>query len=237
MGLNILPDKSQLAVDADTLTLADDGAQVFRAEALPYLGDLMAILARLPKDRAGVRLGAMPDLNPHLASTSPVGALASRLLERDGQAVRAILFDKSEGNNWSLAWHQDRTICARDRRDVAGFGPWSIKGGLHHVAPPFDVLARMVTLRIHLDDVPVTNAPLLVAVGSHRRGRIPVEQISQVVAQCPIACCLARAGDVWAYSTPILHASQAADPPAQHRVLQVDFSGESLPGGLRWLGV
>lgn len=230
-------DASLLAVDAATLTLAHDGAQVFRAEALPYLGDLLAILARLPRDRAGVRLGAMPELRPLLAPTGPVGALTSRLLGRGGQAVRAILFDKSEGNNWSLAWHQDRTICVRERRDVASFGPWSIKGGQHHVAPPFDVLARMVTLRIHLDDVTVTNAPLLVAVGSHRRGRIPVERVGHVVAQCPIACCLARAGDVWAYSTPILHASQAATPPARRRVLQVDFSGDSLPGGLQWLGV
>jgi hypothetical protein len=34
-----------------------------------------------------------------------------------------------------------------------------------YVAPPFEVLARMVTLRLHLDDVPATNAPLLVAPG------------------------------------------------------------------------
>lgn len=229
-------DTSLLAVDADTLTLADDGAQVFRAEARSYLGDLLAILAGLPRDRAGVRLGAMPDLYPYLAPTGPVGALARRLIGHGGQAVRAILFDKSESNNWSLAWHQDRTICVREPRDVAGFDPWSIKGGLHHVAPPFDLLARMVTLRIHLDDVPATNAPLLVAIGSHRRGRIPVEQVDHVVAQCPIARCLALAGDVWAYSTPILHASQSADPPARRRVLQVDFSADSLPDGLQWFG-
>jgi hypothetical protein len=34
------------------------------------------------------------------------------------------------------------------------------------LAPPFDLLAGMVTLRLHLDPVPATNARLLIAPGS-----------------------------------------------------------------------
>jgi ectoine hydroxylase-related dioxygenase (phytanoyl-CoA dioxygenase family) len=95
----------------------------------------------------------------------------------------------------------------------------------------------MVTVRVHLDDVPATNAPLLIAPGSHRRGRVPESGVDQVVAQSCLVACLATAGDIWAYSTPILHASQAASQPARRRVLQVDFSAEDLLGGLAWLGV
>jgi hypothetical protein len=49
-----------------------------------------------------------------------------------------------------------------ERVDVEGFGPWTVKSGLLHVAPLFDLLAGMLTLRVHLDPVPETNAPLLV---------------------------------------------------------------------------
>lgn len=103
--------------------------------------------------------------------------------------------------------------------------------------PPFALLSRMATLRIHLDDVPETNAPLLIAPGSHRLGRIAERQIDAVVGRCGHYICNAKTGDVWLYSTPILHGSQAASTPGRRRVLQVDYSADALPGGLEWLGV
>jgi len=227
----------QGAATINALTLADDGAQLFRAAALPVVAELLSVLACLPADQAGVRISAMPALHRYLASDGAIGALASRTLGADSRAVRAILFDKSQGTNWSLAWHQDRTICVRERVEAAGFGPWSIKAGLHHVAPPFDLLARMVTLRVHLDNVPNTNAPLLIAPGSHRLGRVPVDRVADVIARSATVACLAATGDVWAYSTLILHASVAATQPARRRVLQVDFSADALPGQLEWLGI
>jgi len=121
--------------------------------------------------------------------------------------------------------------------EVAGFGPWTTKQGMQHVAPPFDLLSRMVTLRVHLDDVAVSNAPLLIAPGSHKHGRVPVGAVDAVVRECGTYTCLAEAGDVWVYATPILHASEAAARPARRRVLQVDFAVEELPGGLEWLGI
>jgi hypothetical protein len=217
--------------------LTQHGAQLQRAAVLSQVADLIAIFSGLPPEQAGVRISELPDLSPYLVSTGLIGSLACRVLGPEGRAVRAILFDKTESTNWSLAWHQDRTICVRQRVEVEGFGPWSIKAGLHHVAPPFDLLDRMITLRVHLDDVPATNAPLLIAPGSHRHGRVPVDRIDSVVASCGTLACLASAGDVWIYSTPILHASAAASAPAKRRVLQVDFSAEALPGGLEWLGV
>ena len=66
--------------------------------------------------------------------------------------VRAVLFDKTEDANWSVAWHQDRTIAVRERREVANYGPWSVKDGATHVEPPFEMMRGMVTLRAHLDD-------------------------------------------------------------------------------------
>src|SRR4029079_18014270 len=129
-----------------------------------------------------------------------------------------VLFDKSAETNWSLGWHQDRTIAVQQRIDVSGFGPWSLKNKMVHVEPPFDLLAGMVTLRVHLDPVPETNAPLLIAPGSHRLGQTAEGEVKSVVQQCGAATCLADAGDVWLYSTPILHCSEAARDPAHRRV-------------------
>ncbi|WP_311974110.1 phytanoyl-CoA dioxygenase family protein [Bradyrhizobium glycinis] len=94
-----------------------------------------------------------------------------------------------------------------------------------------------MTLRVHIDPVPASNAPLLIAPGSHKLGRIPEDEMRDVVQRCGTVACLADAGDIWLYATPILHASDAAIAPMHRRVLQVDFAVGELPGGLEWLGV
>jgi ectoine hydroxylase-related dioxygenase (phytanoyl-CoA dioxygenase family) len=166
-----------------------------------------------------------------------IGGIAARFRGGKAKPVRAVLFDKTADRNWGLGWHQDRTICVQARRDTPEFGPWTVKAGLTHVAPPFAFIERMITLRIHLDDVTHDNAPLLVALGSHKLGLIPVGEVGAVVALCSHHACLARSGDIWAYATPILHASEAARYPARRRVLQIDYSADDLPDGLNWLGV
>jgi ectoine hydroxylase-related dioxygenase (phytanoyl-CoA dioxygenase family) len=180
---------------------------------------------------------ASRNFEPFLSPAGPVGQVPVSVLGRECLPVRAILFDKSAEQNWSLGWHQDRTIALRQRIDVEGFGPWSVKSGMVHVEPPFDLLAGMVTVRVHLDAVPLTNAPLLVAPGSQKRGRIPTAEIPEVVRQCGVIPCLAEAGDAWLYATPILHASDAAVEPKHRRLLQVDYAVGQLPGGLQWLGI
>lgn len=83
----------------------------------------------------------------------------------------------------------------------------------------------------------VEDKPLIVAPGSHRLGRIPEADVAEVVSRCGTALCLAEAGDVWLYATPILHGSERAQGARRRRVLQVDYVVGELPGGLKWLGV
>lgn len=149
------------------LDLSRDGAQLApSALGAARLAELEKLLADQPRDVAGVRLFGIDGLRPILNADGPVGRLAAEVLGPAARPVRAILFDKSAAANWALAWHQDRVIAVRERIGVDGFGPWSRKHGALHVAPPFPLLARMLTLRVHLDPVPETNAPLLVAPGS-----------------------------------------------------------------------
>lgn len=221
----------------EALSFDRDGAERFGAAAAGSLAEIETILSGVSPDRAGVRLHGIDGLHAMLGPGSAVGDIAVGAIGADAHPVRAILFDKTATANWSLGWHQDRTIVVTERREVAGFGPWTVKAGLLHVAPPFALLAGMVTLRIHLDPVGPDNAPLLVAPGSHRFGRVAEAEIDMVVAQCGVAACLASQGDVWLYATPILHASDAAVEPRRRRVLQVDYAAGALPGGLAWLGI
>lgn len=220
------------------MAFARDGAQRFAA-ALDRgtLRALEAALSDLPPDKAGIRLKGMAALGPHLATGGAIGAVAASVQGPRARPVRAILFDKTPRANWKVGWHQDRTIAVRQRAEVEGYGPWSRKAGLTHVAPPFELLADMVTLRVHLDPVDAANAPLLIAPGSHRLGRVAEPDIDAAVESCGTFVCLAAAGDIWLYATPILHASEPAASPRRRRVLQVDYCGRDLPGGLEWLGV
>ena len=166
-----------------------------------------------------------------------IGTIVAELAGSSMRPVRALLLDKRPDTNWSLGWHQDRTIVVRRKVVVDGYGPWTIKQGLLHVSPPATLLARMPTVRIHLDAVDDDNAPLLVAPGTHRYGRIAEAEVDGLVAVHGVRTCLAGQGDVWCYATPILHASNPARRPRSRRVLQVDYSAEQLPGGLTWLGL
>ena len=223
--------------NAHGLTLASDGGQLCQGMAATLLPEILAALRGLPEGQAGVRIHGIDTLRALLDREGNIGSVAASFLGDRCRPVRAVLFDKTGQTNWSLGWHQDRTVCVQRRVEVDGYGPWTTKGGMQHVVPPFELLARMVTLRIHLDDVPADNAPLLIAPGSHLVGRIPVEDYDDVVARCGIYACLARAGDIWAYATPVLHASKAAKPARRRRVLQVDYSVDELAGGLKWLGI
>lgn len=223
--------------ELSALTFSLHGAEIFRSAVSEHLTGLHTLTERLPPNHAGLRLHGIADLQHYLAATGPIGRVATAILGPAATAVRAILFDKTDRTNWSLGWHQDRTICVQRKVETEGFGPWTIKQGILHVAPPFEVLAHMVTLRVHLDDVPATNAPLLIAPGSHRRGRMAIHEIDRVVRDCGTRACLAKAGDVWSYATPILHASSAAVIPTRRRVIQIDYSAKQLPGELEWLGI
>ncbi|MFZ1478216.1 MAG: phytanoyl-CoA dioxygenase family protein [Sphingorhabdus sp.] len=225
-------------VDKALLDLARDGAAHVDAAISPHLcRQFEVVLAGNMKDRPGVRLNGCAELAKMLDEESTVYQLVQSVSGKQLKPVRAILFNKSPDNNWSLGWHQDRTIVVKSRIETPGFGPWTSKAGLQHVAPPFSVLERMVTVRIHLDDVPESNAPLLIALGSHRKGLVAEQHIADAVSSSKIASCVASRGDVWLYSTPILHASEKTQSVLQRRVLQVDYSNDSLPGGLEWLGV
>ena len=169
-----------------------------------------------------------------LAQSDQLHALVRPHLSANPFPVRAIYFDKSPDANWLVTWHQDMTLALQARADVSGFGPWSIKNGVPHVQPPVELLEKMLTIRLHLDDADETNGALRVLPGSHRLGRLSSERIQQLRSQQPDFLCAVSAGDALLMRPLLLHASGRSTSKRRRRVLHIEYAGFALPGELQW---
>jgi len=218
------------------LDFEKDGVCVLPEVVAP---DMLGILRERIGDMVGARGGTRAtDVPPEVrALIHPHGALtatARALIGADAHATRVLVFDKSPERNWGLGWHQDRAIAVKARIEAPGFKHWTVKQGVPHVEAPEEVLARMVALRLHLDDCGLDNGPLEIAAGSFRAGAVAKARISELVGDMECVPCPANAGDVLAMKGLTFHRSKPAAEPSHRRVLHVDYAADELPGGLEW---
>jgi len=143
---------------------------------------------------------------------------------------RATLFDKSPRSNWLVAWHQDTALPLRERREVAGWGPWSVKAGLDYAHAPAAVLSRVVALRLHLDDSDPDNGPLRVLPGTHTLGILSDADVQRVAAEGEPVECVVAVGGMVVMRPLIVHASSKAVSGGSRRVLHLEYA-ESLDLG------
>ena len=148
--------------------------------------------------------------------------------------VRGLFFDKTPDANWKVNWHQDLAIAVLERREAAGFGAWSEKAGVIHVQPPPELLAQMITVRVHLDDCPPQNGALRVLSGSHQDGRLRDADILRWRERTAETLCPVPRGGAMVMRPLLLHASSASEHPARRRVLHIEYAAEHLPDGLQW---
>jgi hypothetical protein len=148
--------------------------------------------------------------------------------------TRAILFDKTPEANWPVSWHQDQTIAVRERIDRAGFSAWSIKQGTHHVRPPREVLDRMITVRLHLDNCDAENGALQVLPGSHRNGLLSEREVQDSLDHVAAKGCEVPEGGMLLMKPLLLHASFCSTRPGHRRVLHIEYALDPLPGELKW---
>lgn len=176
----------------------------------------------------------LPEISD-LAQVAKVRELAEAVLGEKAFAVRGILFDKIPEANWKVPCHQDVTIAVRAWENVEGFGPWSMKAGIHHVQPPAQVLERMISVRLHLDACDESNGALHVIPGSHRAGRIAETEIPSMLEKSQAHACAVGRGGALLMRPLLLHASSPSQLPAHRRVIHLDFAYQGLPFPLKWL--
>ena len=168
-----------------------------------------------------------------LAAESILRQFVTPILGNSAFAVRAVFFDKVQGANWSLFWHQDNAIAAKERLEVPGFSGWSRKAGVWQVQPPAEVLANMIAIRVHLDDCGPANGPLRVLPGSHRFGWLDNE-LDAWKSRVPEVVCAVRRGGVVVMRPLIFHASAPSESVGHRRVIHIEFAAADLPAGLDW---
>jgi ectoine hydroxylase-related dioxygenase (phytanoyl-CoA dioxygenase family) len=134
------------------------------------------------------------------------------------------LFDKSSTHNWLVTWHQDTALPLQERREVPGWGPWSIKSGITYARAPATALSRLVALRLHFDDSRANNGPLRALPGTHVFGVLSATDIERFIRKIPPVDCLVPAGGIVAMRPLILHASSKAETDRPRRVLHIEYA-------------
>jgi ectoine hydroxylase-related dioxygenase (phytanoyl-CoA dioxygenase family) len=159
-----------------------------------------------------------------IAHDSRLVAIAARFVGPAAIPFRATLFDKSTANNWLVVWHQDTALPLRERRDIPGWGPWSIKAGITYAHAPATALSRVIALRLHIDDSDADNGPLRVIPGTHTMGVLSDAEIGQLAREIPPVECIVPAGGVVAMRPLLVHASSKAETTRQRRVLHIEYA-------------
>jgi ectoine hydroxylase-related dioxygenase (phytanoyl-CoA dioxygenase family) len=163
---------------------------------------------------------------------SPLIDFLRHFLGQNFGLVRVLFFDKPPDRTWALPWHKDTAIAVKDNSLVSSqLSRPTLKAGVPHVIASDEVLKRMLTLRLHLDEVTDENGPLRVIPGSH------VSSTSEGEGVEAAAIIHAAVGDVLAMRPLISHSSGSSHPGTvrHRRILHLEFSADpQLPDGYEW---
>ena len=159
--------------------------------------------------------------------------LAANVLGCEPLPFGATLFDKSPDANWLVVWHQDTALPFAERREVAGWGPWSKKAGVDYAHAPAVALSKIVALRVHLDDSSSDNGPLRVLPGTHTLGVLTDEQIRNQARSTDAVECTVERGGVVVMRPLLIHASSKATSESSRRVLHLEYAATATLDGLQ----
>ncbi|HET9838905.1 MAG TPA: phytanoyl-CoA dioxygenase family protein [Candidatus Angelobacter sp.] len=176
------------------------------------------------RTRAGVRhLLRTPEVSG-LANAPRLSTLAKQVLGDDAFPFRATLFDKSPDSNWLITWHQDTALPLTEKKEIAGWGPWSVKEGVTYAHAPASALEQVLAIRLHLDNSTEENGPLRVIPGSHHDGVLTDREIEAFVSNAHPATCLVEKDGVILMRPLIIHASSKSRSETPRRVLHIEYA-------------
>ncbi len=177
-----------------------------------------------PRSRAGVRHAMKLPVVANLARDPQLIGIAQEILGNKAFPFKATLFDKSPTANWLVVWHQDTALPLRERHEVPGWGPWSVKDGLIYAHAPQSALSQILALRVHLDDSTAENGPLRVLPRTHTLGVLTDGELHELSTQFAAVDCLTPSGGVLAMRPLIVHASSKSQSDSPRRVLHIEYT-------------
>lgn len=186
----------------------------------------------LAAKRPGTRIELTSDLALLLAQNLPLHLIASEAI-----ITRIVGFDKKQGQNWTLPWHQDRVIAVADQQEVPGYKNWSCKARVWHCEPPEHVLEMMLFTRLLLEDIGPDQGGMEFAAGSHCAGLVPSDQADDQAKRYPKELETGKAGDLLVMPMLTLHRSGKTHSAKSRAVLRIDLATQALPAPLQWLSL
>jgi ectoine hydroxylase-related dioxygenase (phytanoyl-CoA dioxygenase family) len=194
-------------------------------------GEVESILRNFPhdgQDRAGMR-HALRDPNVlKLACDPRLMQIARAVLGPTTFLFRATFFCKTPKTNWLVAWHQDKALPIREKREVAGWGPWSVKAGVAYAGAPPRALEKVLALRVHLDECTLASGPLRVLPGTHKLGALSDKAVHELAPQLSPVDCLVPCGGVLAMRPLLIHSSLKSARNLPRRVLHIEYAASAI---------
>ncbi len=208
----------------------ENGFAILSDPLAPFLLDqlLTDIDQEAPhRSRAGIRHALA--LNPvaSFARQQILCEIAREVLGPDAFPFRATLFDKSPTSNWLVVWHQDTALPFRERIDLPGWGPWSVKDGIPYAHAPASVLRQVLALRIHLDESDLATGPLRVLPGTHKLNILTDDELGDLAKRIAPVDCIVPRGGILAMRPLIVHSSSKSHSQKPRRVLHIEYAASS----------
>lgn len=216
-------------------TVIDDVFTVAETDAILQIiaaADTSGPAFRKTDDLFAIRqvLQVIPEIYP-VVFTPRFKALIASMIGGDYFVIKSIYFDKPAASNWFVAWHQDLTISVDRKSEIERFRHWTVKQGQFAVQPPQEILDNNCTIRIHLDDTDENNGALRIIPGSHLRGVVRMEELSEGAMD---VSCAVRKGGIMLMKPLLMHSSGRTVDERARRVLHIEFGRDELPEGLNW---
>ena len=168
-----------------------------------------------------------------LAQSATVLNKAKSYIGKEATLARAILFDKSDDQNWFVPWHQDKTVALEEKFDHHDWKNWTVKWGTHHAEAPAPVLKQMITFRIHLDDAFPENGSLKFIRGTHNQ-KLTQDEISNMDKDAVAETATRKAGDAFVMKPLLMHSSHKSTSPEARKVVHLEYCSAKLPENNSW---
>lgn len=195
-----------------------------------YLDELLQEIdeAAPRRSRAGIRHALRLPAVAAVAREPQMIEVAREVLGGEAFPFRATLFDKSPAANWLVVWHQDRALPLRERVEVPGWGPWSVKDGVNYAHAPAAALNQVLALRLSLDDSTPRNGPLRILPRTHMLGVLNEDSIHELAMRISPVDCVVDKGGAVAMRPLVVHASSKSQVEMPRRVLHIEYAASDV---------